>query len=45
MDMTLDLIGKELQFKTLWQWSLLHSMILICNGQAFVQQTALPESS
>ena len=29
--------GKKLQFKTSWQWSLLHSMIFIGDGQAFVQ--------
>jgi len=39
-----DLTGKEFQSQTFWQCSLLHSMILISNSEAFVQQTSLPES-
>ena len=39
-----DLAGKEFQFKTFWQWSLLHSMIFIGNSEAFVQSTSLPLS-
>ena len=39
-----NLTGKELQFKTFCQWSLLHSMIFIGNCKAFVQLTSLPES-
>jgi hypothetical protein len=39
-----DLLGKEFRYKAFWQSSLLHSMIVISNGKAFVQTTSLPDS-
>ena len=37
-------IGKEFQFKTFWQCSLLHNMIFMSDSKAFVQKTSSPES-
>ena len=37
-----NLTGKEFQFETFWQRSLLNSMILMSHSEAFVQSTSLP---
>ena len=39
-----EFVGQEFQSKSLWQGSLLYSMVFNSNSKAFVQLTSSPES-
>jgi len=43
LDWVGNFIGKETQFRSMWQRSLLHSMNFISDSKAFVQETSLPD--